>query len=247
MNDYRARFGPHNPDETYVAHAIAEQLVDLGEVQMNYATVGDAVVAGAAPHPGPDRVVVGLRGGDAAARRALPGVRRRSPGPGPQHAHAWPLHARQHRQRPGPLPRPRDRATGDRERPVLGRRPRRLAVGVRQARSGARGALRGPAAVRVGGPAGHRSRHPPVHRADVRPLEHLPGRPVVDRGLGRDARRIRGSTAGAPEVHPGARRAAAEPEGVRPRVGPVVLDRDGRRRRATTSGCCAASRFPRCC
>ena len=42
MNDYRARFGPHNPGETYVAHAIAEQLVDLGEVQMNYATVGDA-------------------------------------------------------------------------------------------------------------------------------------------------------------------------------------------------------------
>ena len=42
MNDYRARFGPHNPGETYVAHAIAEQLVDLGEIQMNYATVGDA-------------------------------------------------------------------------------------------------------------------------------------------------------------------------------------------------------------
>ena len=35
-------------------------------------------------------------------------------------------------------------------------------------------------------------------------------------------------------------RAAPEPQGVRPRVGPVVLDRDGRRRRATTSGCCAA-------
>jgi pimeloyl-ACP methyl ester carboxylesterase len=42
MNDHRARFGPHNPGETYVAHAIAEQLVDLGEIQMNYATVGDA-------------------------------------------------------------------------------------------------------------------------------------------------------------------------------------------------------------
>ena len=137
MTDHRARYGPHNPDETYVAHAIAEQLVDLGEIEMNYATVGDAVVAGAAAHPGPDRVVVGLRGGDAAARRALPGVRRRSPGPGPQHAHARPLHARQHGQRPGPLHRPRDRATDDRERPVLGRRPRRLAVGVRQARSGA--------------------------------------------------------------------------------------------------------------
>ena len=42
MTDHRARYGPHNPDETYVAHAIAEQLVDLGEIQMNYATVGAA-------------------------------------------------------------------------------------------------------------------------------------------------------------------------------------------------------------
>ena len=37
-----------------------------------------------------------------------------------------------------------------------------------------RGALRGPAAVRVGGPAGGRPRHPSVHRPAVRPLEHLP-------------------------------------------------------------------------
>jgi pimeloyl-ACP methyl ester carboxylesterase len=42
MTDHRARYGPHNPDETYVAHEIAENLVDLGEVQMNYATLGDA-------------------------------------------------------------------------------------------------------------------------------------------------------------------------------------------------------------
>jgi pimeloyl-ACP methyl ester carboxylesterase len=39
---YRHRFGPHNPDETYVSHAFDEQLADLGEVQMNYATVGDS-------------------------------------------------------------------------------------------------------------------------------------------------------------------------------------------------------------
>jgi pimeloyl-ACP methyl ester carboxylesterase len=39
MTDHRARYGPHNP-ETYVAHEIPEQLVDLGEVQMNYATLG---------------------------------------------------------------------------------------------------------------------------------------------------------------------------------------------------------------
>jgi pimeloyl-ACP methyl ester carboxylesterase len=41
MATYRNRFGPHNPDETYLPHAFAEQLVDLGEVQMNYATSGE--------------------------------------------------------------------------------------------------------------------------------------------------------------------------------------------------------------
>jgi pimeloyl-ACP methyl ester carboxylesterase len=41
MGTYARRFGPHNPDETYVAHEFPERLVDLGEVQMNYATAGD--------------------------------------------------------------------------------------------------------------------------------------------------------------------------------------------------------------
>jgi pimeloyl-ACP methyl ester carboxylesterase len=41
MATYRNRFGPHNPDETYVAHELPEQLVDLGEVEINYATIGD--------------------------------------------------------------------------------------------------------------------------------------------------------------------------------------------------------------
>jgi len=42
MTEYRARYGPHNPGETYAAHEIPEHLVDLGEVEMNYARVGDA-------------------------------------------------------------------------------------------------------------------------------------------------------------------------------------------------------------
>jgi pimeloyl-ACP methyl ester carboxylesterase len=41
MATYRNRFGPHDPDATYVPHAFSEQLADLGEVQMNFATVGD--------------------------------------------------------------------------------------------------------------------------------------------------------------------------------------------------------------
>jgi pimeloyl-ACP methyl ester carboxylesterase len=41
MTDYQARYGPDNPDDTYIPHDIAEHVVDLGEVLMNYATVGD--------------------------------------------------------------------------------------------------------------------------------------------------------------------------------------------------------------
>jgi pimeloyl-ACP methyl ester carboxylesterase len=41
MTDHRARYGPHHPAETYVAHQLAEHLVDVGEIEMNYATVGD--------------------------------------------------------------------------------------------------------------------------------------------------------------------------------------------------------------
>lgn len=41
MTNHRARYGPHDPDATYVAHGLSEHLVDLGEVQMNHATLGD--------------------------------------------------------------------------------------------------------------------------------------------------------------------------------------------------------------
>ena len=41
MPDHRARYGPHVPEATYVAHAFSERLADLGEVRMNYATLGD--------------------------------------------------------------------------------------------------------------------------------------------------------------------------------------------------------------
>ncbi len=42
MATYRNRFGPHNPEQTYIDHELAEHVADLGEVQLNYATVGDA-------------------------------------------------------------------------------------------------------------------------------------------------------------------------------------------------------------
>ncbi len=41
MGEYRNRFGPHNPEQTYVAHGYLEHIVDLGEIQMNYVVAGD--------------------------------------------------------------------------------------------------------------------------------------------------------------------------------------------------------------
>ena len=41
MTSYAGRFGPDHPDETYTEHSIPEQLVDLGEVELNYARLGD--------------------------------------------------------------------------------------------------------------------------------------------------------------------------------------------------------------
>ena len=41
MTDHRSRYGPHNPDDTYIDHGMPEQLTDLGEVHMNYVTLGD--------------------------------------------------------------------------------------------------------------------------------------------------------------------------------------------------------------
>ncbi len=40
MTDHRDRYGPDHPSETYIAHDFAEQRVDLGEVELNYATAG---------------------------------------------------------------------------------------------------------------------------------------------------------------------------------------------------------------
>jgi pimeloyl-ACP methyl ester carboxylesterase len=41
MARYAGLFGPHNPDATYIAHKYPEHLFDTGEVQLNYATLGD--------------------------------------------------------------------------------------------------------------------------------------------------------------------------------------------------------------
>jgi pimeloyl-ACP methyl ester carboxylesterase len=40
MAAFANQFGPHAPDATYVAHQYEEQLVDLGEAELNYVTTG---------------------------------------------------------------------------------------------------------------------------------------------------------------------------------------------------------------
>ncbi len=40
MAEYAGRFGPQNPDKTYIVHRYPEHLFDTGEVQINYATLG---------------------------------------------------------------------------------------------------------------------------------------------------------------------------------------------------------------
>lgn len=46
------RYGPHNPDETYVAHNYPEQLFDTGEVRLNYASAGEPTKAALLLVPG---------------------------------------------------------------------------------------------------------------------------------------------------------------------------------------------------
>jgi pimeloyl-ACP methyl ester carboxylesterase len=41
VGTYAGRFGPHDPDATYVAHRYAEQRFDTGEVELNYAVTGE--------------------------------------------------------------------------------------------------------------------------------------------------------------------------------------------------------------
>ena len=103
-----------------------------------------------------------------------------------------------------------------------------VAVGVRPARPGGRGVLRGPAAVLLRDPPRRRTGHRSVHRPALRPHGQVPRRPVVDRRLGRDGRgRSRPNFLPRLGFIAGLIGLADEPgqslEGVRPRVGPGVL------------------------
>ena len=95
------RYGPHNPDETYVPHKYPGAALRHRRGRDELRDRRRAVEPGAAADPRPDRVLVGLRGGDGPPEGQLPALRSRPARPGPLGPHAGPLHARQHGQRPG--------------------------------------------------------------------------------------------------------------------------------------------------
>ena len=188
MATYANAFGPHTPDETYVAHDYDEQLVDAGEVEINYVTTGDRSRPALLLIPGQTESG-GATSRRSAARRALPGVRRRPPRPGTILADPGSLHARPHRQRPGPVHRRRHRTSDDRRRALVRRRDRRLALGLRKARPGRRRLLRRPAALRLRTSTPRSARASVSRSARLRGHGQVPRRPVVDRRLGRNGRR----------------------------------------------------------
>ena len=213
--------------------------------EMNHVVGGRPDGTGAAARPGPDRVVVGLRGRDAPPRRALLGLRRRPPGPGPQHPDPRPLHARPHRRRPGAVHRPGDRPADHRERAVLRRRAVGLAVRLRQARPG-----RSPPSTRTrrcSPPRSARPSAPASARASARcstcgaPTSATSGRSAHGTPCARAPPSFLPEHLRFIPVPGGA---AAEPaRSTTPSgVGPSGPARS--RPRATTSGCCAASKVP---
>ena len=187
---------------------------------------------------------MGLRAGAAAARRALPGLRRRSARAGPVHAHARPLHARQHGQRPRALHRPRDRPSRRRERSLV-----RAAC----CRPGSR-PMRCPGQIR-----GALYEDPPLFASEVTPACGPSIRQAIGPMFALWSKYLGdqwsvgdwdGMVAAAPRELPawmaravrarGRRRAAAEPEGVRPGVGRAPSGPAPSRRAAITRACSRA-------
>ena len=185
MGRYANAFGPEHPEATYVSHAFPERLCDTGEVALNYAVAGDADKPALLLIPGQTESWWGYEA-------ALPLLA--------EHFQAFAVDLRgqgRSTRTPGrytldnmgnDLVRFIDGAIGRpdlRERPLVGRRAVRLAVGLRAARSDPGRALRGSAALRLRGEPGVRSVHPPGRGCDLRALEQVPRRPVERRRLGR--------------------------------------------------------------
>ena len=229
MTDYRARFGPHNPDETYVAHAFAEQLVDLGEIEMNYATAGDPSSPALLLIPGQTESWWGYEA-------AMPLLAERF------QVFAVDLRG-QGRSTRTPGRYTLDNIGNDLVRfldVVVGRPAIVSGLSSGGVLAAWLSAYAKPGQVRAA-----LYEDPPLFSSEVRPaigpgirqcigpLFNLWSTFLGDQwsiGAWDAMREGSAASARAHEVHPGAGRAAAEPQGVRPRVGSVVLEWNGRRR-----------------
>ncbi len=92
------RYGPHNPDETYVPHKYPEQLFDTGEVAINYVTAGEAASPALLLIPGQTESWWGYEAAIDLLKDSFQALRGRPARSGPLRPHAGPLHARQHGQ-----------------------------------------------------------------------------------------------------------------------------------------------------
>ena len=175
MTNYRARYGPHNPDATYVDHGLVEHAVDLGEVHMNYATLGDLSSPALLLIPGQSESWWGYEA-------AMPLLA--------EHFHVFAVDLRgQGRSTRTPGRYTLDNMGNDLVRfiDVVIARPTLVSGlssgGVLSAWLSAyakpgqvvAAVYEDPPSVRIRGPAGDRAGDPTVHRPAVPPLEYLPG------------------------------------------------------------------------
>ena len=231
MARYANEFGPHAPDATYVAHEYDEQLFDTGEVEINYVTTGDASRPALLLIPGQTESWWGYE-------KAL--------GLLADHFQAFAVDLRgQGRSSRTPGRYTLDLIGNDLVRFIDGviGRPTIVAGlssgGVTAAWLSAYAkpgqvvgrVLRGPAALLLRSAPRRRSGHPSGDRPDLRRHGQVPRRPVDDRRLGRDGRRAAHRAPRVDDdarrcVRDGGRRTAAGAQGVRPGMGPRVLDRN---------------------
>lgn len=132
------RFGPDNPDATYVPHAFAEQTIDTGETVINYAVAGTPDKPALLLIPGQteswwgyEKAMDLLKDHFQAFAVDLRGQGRSSRTPGR-------YTPRQLRQRLGAIHHACDSPSRNRKRPFVRRRGRRMALRLRHARHDSR-------------------------------------------------------------------------------------------------------------
>ena len=233
------RYGPHNPDETYVAaRAIPSSCSTPARCKLNYATAGDASKPALLLVPGQTESWWGY---EAAMdllkdRFQIFAVDLRGQGRSGRTPGRYTLDNMGNdlvRLIQGVIGRP-----AHRQRPVVRRGAVGLALGLRAAGPGPRRALRGPAAVRLGD---HTRRTATRSSQSIGPMFAMWSKYLGDQwSVGNWAGMVANAAQRAAAVdgrHSAGRGAAAEPEGVRSRSGAARSGPERSPPAATTRGC----------